>query len=263
MLGARLRGGAIAAFLTAAACASPSPDQIRDTLVRHPEVVLDAIRAHPEQFVVLLDSVARATQSTRQSRMADEETRRVEAAFQHPLHPVLDHRIGFGSERARVTIVEYTDFECPYCREARPVLVDVMRQYGDDVRLVVKQMPMEFHPHAMPAALMFEAIVRQNPDIALRFYDEMYEHQDQLATQGAAFVDAAAQKVGADLSRAKRDAGSAAVRAVIDADREEARRFGFSGTPGFVVNGVPLEGVQPVEAFQRIIDRVLSGTGTR
>jgi protein-disulfide isomerase len=248
---------ALAGCLSALSCASPSPEKLRETLVRQPDILLDAIRAHPSEFVVLLDSVARATQVARQASLIADQERKIENGFTNPYHPSLEHRIAFGDERAPVTIVEYTDFECPYCRQVRPTLVEVMRHYDRQVRLVVKHFPMDFHPHAMPAALMFEAIARQNPDKALRFYDAMYEQQDRLATQGEPFVDQAAVAVGADLGRARQDARSSVVRGTVDADKAEAIRFGFTGTPGFVINGVPLEGVQSLESFERVIDRLL------
>ena len=253
----------VAACLSMTACASPSPDRLRETLIRNPNILLDAIRAHPSEFVVLLDSVARGTQVARQASLIAEQERRIEAGFASPYRPTLDHRIAFGVERAPVTIVEYTDFECPYCRQVRPTLVEVMRHYDRQVRLVIKHFPMDFHPHAMPAALMFEAIARQDPNKALRFYDAMYEQQDRLATQGEQFVEQSALGVGADLARARKDARSAVVRGTVDADMAEALRFGFSGTPGFVINGVPLEGVQSLNTFERVIDRLLGKPAAR
>jgi protein-disulfide isomerase len=245
--------------LALAACGAPSPtpEQLRATLVQHPEILYDAIRAHPAEFMAVIDSVARSASSSRQARTAAEEERRIDGEFASPRRPALDHRIAFGAADAPVTIVEYTDFECPYCREERPVLVDLMKKYDGRVRLVVKHTPMEFHPHAMPAARMFEAIVRQDPQKALRFYDAMYERQDRLVAEGERYVRQAAVDVGADLARAERDAASDAVRATIDADMAEARRFGFTGTPGFLINGVSLEGAYPLPAFERIIDRHL------
>ena len=250
-------------YLGAVACSSPSPDRLRETLVRNPNVLLDAIRAHPSEFVVLLDSVARATQVARQASLIADQERRIEAGFANPYRPALVRRIAFGDQRAPVTIVEYTDFECPFCRQVRPTLVEVMRRYDRQVRLVVKHFPMDFHPHAMPAALMFEAIAQQDPDKALRFYDTLYEEQDRLATQGEAFLDRTATAVGADLVRAHQDARSPAIRGIVDADKAEALRFGFSGTPGFVINGVPLEGVQSLDTFQRVIDRLLGKPAAR
>ena len=238
-------------------------DRVRSTLEAHPEIVYDAIKARPAEFMAFADSVARSVRGGNQARSASDEARRIDAEFAAPKHPSLDHRVAFGAVNAPVTIVEYTDFECPFCREEAPILVELMKKYGNRVRLVVKQSPMDFHPHAMAAALMFEAILRQDAAKALRFYDLMYAKQERFGSEGAEFVNNAAREVGADLARAQRDAASPELRARVASDLEEARRFGFNGTPGFLINGVSLEGAYPVAAFERIIDRHLSTLAAR
>jgi len=249
--------------LLAACAAEPSPDQLRSTLTQHPEILYAAIRAHPQEFVTLLDSVARATSSARQASSAQAEERRIETEIAHPRQPDLSQGVYFGNPSAPITIVEYTDFECPYCRQAHPVLVELFKRYGDRVRLVVKDMPMPFHPRAMPAARMFEAVAMQDASKAPKFYDVMYDHQDRLIAEGDRFLEATVRSLGLDVDRAKRDAASDVVAARIAADVAEARRFGIAGTPGFLVNGVLLEGAYPVETFVAIIDRQLGTTRSR
>jgi protein-disulfide isomerase len=253
----------------AASCGGAAPsdqqfqDRVRSTLKAHPEILYDAIKARPAEFMAVVDSVARSAQGGNRPRSAADDARRIDAEFAAPKHPSLDHRIAFGAVNAPVTIVEYTDFECPFCREEAPVLEELMKKYGDRLRLVVKQTPMDFHPHAMPAALMFEAIVRQDAAKALRFYDLMYAKQERFVSEGAEFANNAAREVGADLARAQRDAASPEIGARVASDLDEARRFGFNGTPGFLINGVSLEGAYPLAAFERIIDRHLNTLSAR
>ena len=251
------------AILLAACAADPSPDQLQATLTKHPEILYAAIRAHPEEFVNLLDSAARATASAREAASAQAEERRIEAEIAHPRQPDLTHGVYFGSPAAPITIVEYTDFECPYCRQVHPVIVELFKRYGDRVRLVVKDMPLSIHPRAMPAARMFEAVAMQDASKAPKFYDAMYEQQERLVSEGDRFLEETVRSLGLDVARAKRDAASDAVTARIAADVEEARRFGFTGTPGFLVNGVTLEGAYPLETFAHIIDRQLAATRSR
>jgi protein-disulfide isomerase len=254
----------IALSLLLAACAAePSPEQLRSTLTRHPEILYDAIRAHPQEFVTLLDSAARATSSARHASSAQAEERRIEAEIAHPRKPDLTHGVYFGSPSAPITIVEYTDFECPYCRQEHPVIVELFKRYGDRVRLVVKEMPMPFHPRAMPAARMFEAVAMQDASKAPKFYDIMYDQQERLIAEGDLFLDETVRSLGLDVARARRDAASDAVTARISADVAEAQRFGITGTPGFLVNGVLLEGAYPAETFAHIIDRQLAPTRSR
>ena len=251
------------ALLLAACSAEPSPDQLQATLTKHPEILYAAIRAHPEEFVTLLDGVARATSTARQASSAQAEERRIEAEIAHPRQPDLSHGVYFGNPSAPITIVEYTDFECPYCRQEAPVMVELFKRYGDRVRLVVKDMPMPFHPRAMPAARMFEAVAMQDPSKAPKFYDVMYERQERLVAEGDHFLDETVRSLGLDVARARRDAASEAVSARIAADVAEAQRFGITGTPGFLVNGVLLQGAYPVETFAHIIDRQLASTRSR
>ena len=97
---------------------------------------------------------------------------------------------------------------------------------------------------------------------ALRFYDELYSTQERLK-EGESFLRSAAQRAGADVARAERDAKGDSAKALIKADLAEAQRFGFSGTPGFLINGVSLEGAYPRSAFEEIINRHLAVLGGR
>lgn len=240
---------------------SPSPDQLRDELVKHPEIVLAAIEAHPEAFISALQKAASRTAAAADTPEAQRQ--RLDEAFAHRQVPVITRRAVLGNPSAPVTIVEYSDFQCPYCRAEREVLVQLMREYGDRLRLVVKHTPLQMHPLAMPAALMYEAVARQDPMAAYRFYDDLFTHQDQLQAEGERYLTVAARAAGVDSSRARADAGSAEVRAVVAADLEEGRRFGFTGTPGFLINGVALMGAHPIGDFEQIINRHLAQASSR
>src|SRR3954471_10634491 len=252
------RPAAVALLLLSGCTAQQSPEQLKSTLSEHPDILYAAIRAHPQEFVTLLDSVARATSSARQVSSAHAEELRIDAEIAHPKQPDLTRGVFFGNPSAPITIVEYTDFECPYCRQAHPVIVELFKKYGDRMRLVVKDMPMSFHPRAMPAARMFESVAMQNAAKAPAFYDAMYDHQERLVAEGDRFLEETVRTLGLDVARARRDAASDAVTSRISADVAEGQRFGFSGTPGFLVNGVALEGAYPIETFSRIIDRQLA-----
>jgi protein-disulfide isomerase len=249
------------ALASTAGCASrdPSEEQIKAVLVRKPEILYAVIEAHPAEFMAVVDRAARASQATRQAQSARDDSLRIEDELRHPKVAVLERRAVLGNPRAPITIVEYTDLQCPFCRQERDVLVQLFRHYGDSLRLVVKQMPVtELHPHAMDGALMFEAVARQDPNKAYRLYDDVYEHQEQFAAQGQAYLERSVTAIGADLPRALRDQRSEDIRAVVKADIAEGRRFGFTGTPGFLVNGVSLQGAYPLQAFQQLIDRQLA-----
>ncbi len=245
-------------LLALAACAGePSPEALERTLSKHPEVLVNAIKAHPTEFIQAVNAAFQASQAAQQRAAAD----RLEADFQNPRRPDLAGRVSLGDPAAPVTIVEYTDFECPYCRQSVAVIHQLLNRYQGKVRLVVKQTPLEMHPNAMPAALMFEALALQDGAKAFAFYELMYAEQDRLKKEGQRFVEEAARRVGADVPRALRDQQGEQVRALVAADIAEGQGFGFTGTPAFVINGVALEGAHPVENFVPVIDRHLAAAG--
>lgn len=249
------------ASLVLPACkpSEPTPEQIQALLVRKPEILYAAIEAHPAEFMAVVDRAARSSQGVRQAMAAVADSQRIEEELRHPRTVPIDHRAVLGNVAAPVTIVEYTDLQCPFCRQERDVLVQLFKRYGDRVRLVVKQMPVtELHPYAMDGALMFEAVARQDPNFAYRLYDDVYAHQDQFSREGQRFLERSAVRVGADLSRALRDQRSPEVMARVQADMAEGKRLGFTGTPGFLVNGVSLQGAYPLQAFEQLIDRELA-----
>jgi protein-disulfide isomerase len=250
----RLLAPPCAALLLAACSRDPSPAAVQRVLVAHPEVLAAAIKAHPTEFMDAVNGALQLAQAAQQRAAQD----RMEEEFRNPKRPDLAGRVSLGNPGAPVTIVEYTDFECPYCRREVAVLHQLLESYKGRVRLVVKQTPLSIHPNALPAALMFEALALQDGAKAFRFYELMYAEQARLEAEGQPFVAEAARRVGADVPRALRDQQSDAVRARVAADQAEGQAFGFTGTPGFLINGVALEGAHPVDAFTRIIDRQLA-----
>jgi len=236
----------------------PSPQQLQAVLVAHPEVLYAVVRAHPAEFVAVLNKASEASQLERQANATQAEARRIDENFAQPKTPDLADHVALGVADAPVTMVEYADFECPFCRAVQPTIEAVLQKYRGKVRLVIKQTPLDAHPRAMPAALMFEAVAHQGTGPALRFYDELYANQDRLKLDGDRFLVAAVRHAGANATLAVRDAQSSASRAAVARDLDEFKRFGFTGTPGFLINGVSLEGSVPESAFDQIIDRELT-----
>jgi len=256
----RFRAALLVTLSSLLAACTPSPDQLRATLKQHPEILAEFIRQHPAEVMEALQAAADSYQHLAQAKADQAEEERIARELAAPRRPVIEPgRAVRGAPDAPVTIVEYSDFQCPYCRRDVPVLKAVLEKYPGQVRLVLKQTPLAIHAHAHEAALMFEAVLRQGQDKAWHYFDLLFANQERLGAEGGAYLDAAARQVGADVARARRDARSAEIGAIVDADLAEFQQFGFSGTPGFIVNGVMLDGSKPIEAFERVITRVLAG----
>jgi protein-disulfide isomerase len=237
------------------ACA-PTPKQIREAIEKEPEIVFVAIEKAPDKFIEVVNKAAQEAQKKSQQKAFDSEQKQREDEFTNPLKPEIDEtRVFFGNKNAKVTIVEYSDFECPFCTKGNVTVKEVLKNYPNDVRILFKHLPLDFHPKALPAAKYYEALARQGHDKAEKFHDAMFEGQNELKSKGEAFMKETARKLGANMSKLETDLKDEAILKRIDADIEEARKFNISGTPGFVINGVSLRGAYPYSEFQSIIDR--------
>ena len=157
-----------------------------------------------------------------------------------------------GSAKARLAIVEFSDFQCPFCRRVNPTIQQIEKEYGDKVRVVFKHLPLEMHPKAPAAHAAAEAAHQQGK--FWEMHDLIFGNQEEMSPEK--YVEYARQ-LGLDVERFKRDVASAQVKARIDADSDEAGKLGVTGTPTFFVNGRYLSGAQPFEAFKELIDQEL------
>ncbi|UXR64711.1 thioredoxin domain-containing protein [Bdellovibrio bacteriovorus] len=249
--------GISALALTLVNCA-PSAKQLKEAVEKDPSIVFAAIEKDPEQFIEVVNKAAQNAQRKAQEKAVAEEGKKRDDEFKNPLQPAIEEgRVVFGPKDAKITIIEYSDFECPYCAKGHATVDEVMKAYPKDVRVIYKHLPLDFHPMAMPAAEYFEAIALQDHAKAEKFYNLVFENQGDLRTKKEGALKDFAKKVGADLKKVEKDLKSEAVQKRIEADMEEARKFNFSGTPGFLINGVSLRGAYPFADFKEIIDRHL------
>jgi glutaredoxin len=137
-----------------------------------------------------------------------------------------------GSPMAPVTIVEFSDFECPYCGRAHPIVQQVLREYEGRVRVVFKHFPLSSHPHAMPAARA--AVAAGNQGKFWEMHDLLFEHQRQLEEED---LERYAEQLGLDMEQFRADLQSAETQQQVEADKQEGQRVGVEGTPTFFVNG--------------------------
>ena len=148
-----------------------------------------------------------------------------------PVDPEIDHVRG--PDTAPVTLVEYGDFECPYCGRAEPALRDLLAEFGDDLRYVYRHLPLpDVHPRAKIAAEASEAAGSQGA--FWEMHDLLFEHQDAL--RPADLLDYARQ-LGLDVERFERELRRHEYTARIARDIQSADLSGVTGTPSFFVNG--------------------------
>jgi protein-disulfide isomerase len=158
-----------------------------------------------------------------------------------------------GSKSAKVTIVEWADFQCPFCVRANPTLDQIAKEYGDKVRIAFKHLPLSMHAKARAAHAAAEAAHRQGK--FWEMHDRIFAKPKDLNPETYLRY---ANEIGLDVDQYKSDVSSSSVRKVIDADLAMARKLGVSGTPSFFINGRFLSGAQPYGSFARVIDEVLA-----
>jgi protein-disulfide isomerase len=165
--------------------------------------------------------------------------------------PTLDAPVRGGTQ-PKVTLVEFGDFQCPFCARVQPTLDALLKTYGADLALVFRHNPLPFHQNAVPAALAAEAARRQGK--FWEMHDKLYAHNTELDRPS---LDRYAAELGLDAARFKADLDAEAGKDRITRDADDARRFGEVGTPAFFINGRSLIGAQPIEVFKQSIDEEL------
>ena len=157
------------------------------------------------------------------------------------------------AEQAEVTLVEFTDFQCPFCARAAVTVHALQEKYGKSLRVVLKHNPLPFHPLARPAALA--AIAAQRQGKFWPMHDKMFSHPQELDEQ---HFFKWAKQLGMDIGRFRRDKLDAAAARQVDDDIAAAESVEARGTPTFFVNGRKVVGAQPVEVFSVVIDEEIA-----
>jgi len=157
-----------------------------------------------------------------------------------------------GRPDADIVIIEYGDFQCPYCARAHPTLAELQKQYGQRIALVWRHLPLDMHPYAEATAEAAEAAGAQG-----RFWemhDTLFAHQAQMAP---AQLPLLAQGMGLDASRFDQDMATRAYRERIRAQADEGKSLGASGTPSFFINGERYHGDSDQDSLTAAVERYL------
>ncbi|MCR9160665.1 MAG: DsbA family protein [Nannocystaceae bacterium] len=157
-----------------------------------------------------------------------------------------------GPQDALITIVEWSDFQCPFCKRVNPTMAKIQETYGDKVRIAFKHNPLPMHNRALAAAIAAEAAGRQG---------KFWEMHDKLFDNGRALTDENFEKwateLELDVEKFKTDMKDKALETKVKKQQSQGATLGARGTPAFFVNGRFLSGAQPFEAFKTLIDEEL------
>ncbi len=221
-----------------------------------------------QSFEDLRDSVANYLRALKFSEVMDAERRRLEKKYGFKSHsgPVVRHDVPVDNEpvrpgarkNAEITIVEFADFECPFCRRVQDTSRRLRERYGDRIRWIVKDFPLSFHANAMPAHVAANCVGRQSASAYFQFFDGLYRHDQPEDYLSAANLRRLAGKSGADLAKFDECVKDAdAIIAEIEEDIDQGQAIGVQGTPSFFINGRLIAGAQDYEAFVGVIEEEL------
>jgi protein-disulfide isomerase len=157
-----------------------------------------------------------------------------------------------GGDNAALTIVEYSDFQCPYCRQVESSVRSVLKKYGDQVRLVYMDFPLAFHQHAMEAAIAARCADEQGQFWS--YHDALIDNPSALSTPA---LKTTAAQLGLDRVSFDACLDEHKYENAVIADRTQGERIGAHGTPYFIVGSRSMSGAQPVSAFDSAIDEQL------
>lgn len=157
-----------------------------------------------------------------------------------------------GPVNSAVTIIEFSDFQCPYCKQAADTLRQVLQAYGDDVRLVFKHLPLPIHPDAFNAAQASVCAAAQG---------KFWEYHDRLFSSGSLSGDALtaiASELGFNMKDFTACRASESSRAIVSKDVRDARVADVQGTPTLIINGRVMKGARGQEDLKKIIDQEIN-----
>jgi protein-disulfide isomerase len=171
--------------------------------------------------------------------------------------PVSSKDPQWGKPSAPVTIVEISDFQCPFCSRVEPTMKQLKEKYGPDkIRIVWKNNPLPFHKNARPTAEAAMTVFGlAGSDAFWKFHSTAFSNQQALSEENN---EKWAKEAGVDLVKFKAAYAAKKFSAKIDEDLALSKKIGASGTPAFRINGVTLSGAQPVEKFSEVIDAQLA-----
>jgi protein-disulfide isomerase len=182
----------------------------------------------------------------------------VEVYIDKPTRPTFDVSVGdapvFGPESAPVTIIEFSDFQCPFCAKGATVVEEIKQKYGNKVRVAFKNFPLPFHNQAKGAAMAALCAHDQEEGKFWEMHDKLFANQEKLMEQD---LHDYAKEIELDMDSFKECLAAQKFASQIDSSIQEGQEVGVKSTPTFYVNGILVNGAQPLEAFSEIIDEQL------
>lgn len=158
-----------------------------------------------------------------------------------------------GPENAPITIVEFSDFQCPFCSRVGPTIKQLQKDYAGKIRIAFRQNPLPFHQNAKSAAKA--ALAAHEQGKFWEMHDLLFENQKDLSDET---IRKLAKQIRLDMGRFEKAWKSTRFDAQIETDMSFAKSNQATGTPAFFINGVLISGAQPIDSFKTVIDKLMA-----
>ena len=180
--------------------------------------------------------------------------KKIEIYLSRPERPFFEVEIGeapvMGDRQAKVTILEFSDFECPYCRKGATMMKKIKKKFGKKVSVAFKHFPLPFHRKAKGAAHASMCVHEQDKEAFWKFHDLMFENQSSLDEDGLVKL---AKKLKLEMKKFKECMDTKKYAEYVEKNIAEGKKVGVKSTPTFFINGRIVNGVQPLEVFEEEI----------
>lgn len=204
--------------------------------------VLQIIRNHPE-------IVKEALEAYQQQQKQQQAQQLIKQEIKENPSSVIGESPVTGATEQKIVLIEFSDFQCPFCAKADKTLKQFMAKHQDEVTLVYKHFPLtKIHPEAIPAAKAAWAASKQGK--FWQYQDALFAKQDKL---GEKLYVNIAKNLKLDLSQFNQQRNSAEVNAVIEKDKQFAQKLGIQGTPFFFINGETFSGAVPLSKMESVL----------
>lgn len=211
---------------------------VEEYIKNHPEVIIKSVREYETQ------------------RRAEAQKNEMEQALANRVTVDVGSSPSKGPKNAKITIFEFSDFQCPYCARSQSTLAQLEERHKGNLRIVFKNLPLDFHQKAKPAARAALAAGKQG---------KFWEYKSKLMASlnewnggdENALFKKYAKELGLKVGKFEKDLSNPAFDKQIENDMAAAAKIGARGTPTFVVNGVMVRGAQPIGQFEKVIAKTL------
>lgn len=235
----------------------PTPDELKNKF----QELKNQGRVGDRKFEEIKSQLAMYMQRESESEVIQQEMDRLMKKYEYKVHQEIERaKIDIADEPVRnnpsasVVIVEFSDFECPFCARVQTTTGELRKKYGDRIKWVMKDFPLNFHADAMGAHIAANCVLKQNADTYWKFFDIIFAPDRPAGILKESGLKKTAQSVGADMQQYEACLNDPKVRQEIEGDVQEGQSVGVTGTPAFFINGKFLSGAQPIGEFISLIE---------